>query len=384
MDSSLKFNTDVLIALDRPYNEKVTFNQIINVLKNQRSDISRRMALNHNCFLSQEEMPFSWHFNDRDNNYVRVLSFPMVKKSTGWKFIMDFQDDGKIYLSEGKGTLRTEISLSKLNSLRWTVRKAIAEILEKLCSKYQEPGIRAFRRQRLFEIATIITDGKAEKLWEAVLNNQKGSVFMLSALGQTQLFRNKLSDPSYEKHIYFVSKVEPYDCKEYGETDEEVKAIRRVTCITTNSCQNEDTVVNGGGGTCYMNYDQDGKLICVEFVNEDMEETVKQKICNELKKAAIPDDSLDMFYDPQGQEIYHAWSDVPEDHRPRFFMYDAEADVRASFIEHPAIGIEGWEANYYFDDVKEILLNRSELFKDSEKSVFFWHHHVLDNPPYIF
>lgn len=110
----------------------------------QRSDISRKMAFNHNCIV--DGLPFTWDYvvynavssvddpDDKIDVIHRVLTIPMQKISTLWKFYLDIEETGELFLSEGKSTRRTKIPLSELNSLTAGTRKKIAHIVYQLAS----------------------------------------------------------------------------------------------------------------------------------------------------------------------------------------------------------------------------------------------------------
>lgn len=110
----------------------------------QRSDRSRKDAFNNNCIV--DGIPFTWEYTiydaivnaedpaDHIDDVRRVLTFPMVKRTTGWQFFLDIEECGSIYISEGKGTNRTRISLRDLGCLHWGTRKLIADTIHELCS----------------------------------------------------------------------------------------------------------------------------------------------------------------------------------------------------------------------------------------------------------
>jgi len=109
----------------------------------QRCERARKDAFNSNCII--DGIPFTWDYTsynavvdpeDSSNNLditYRILTFPMVKRTTTWKFFLDIEENGTLYISEGKGTQRTRIPLRMLNDLHWAQRKIIADTIRQLC-----------------------------------------------------------------------------------------------------------------------------------------------------------------------------------------------------------------------------------------------------------
>ena len=140
MNQNLNFNDNLFsLLLNAEYaKSRPSLNQIMNILS-QKSDGSRKACINHNCRLA--EMPFCWDYYLPENCYkmstnsnrVKVISFPMVKISTGWRFYLDIEDCGEIYISEGKGTRRTPVNPSILNDFSYSTRKEIYDTVADLC-----------------------------------------------------------------------------------------------------------------------------------------------------------------------------------------------------------------------------------------------------------
>lgn len=119
-----KFNCELVdvFATNMKYeNEKIGLDHILYDILNQSSDRSRTDKLNHNCVVKNF---FTWTRYEQ-----AVVTFEMNKISTGWNFNLDIQDDGDIFISEGKDTNRTYINPGKLNVFSKRTLDTIREIL---------------------------------------------------------------------------------------------------------------------------------------------------------------------------------------------------------------------------------------------------------------
>lgn len=135
-----KFNDALFSALVNANNHR-NYSSPDNGLENvlqvlcQASDESRSARLNHNCKIIG--LPFCWHYwrgYGDDATEVKVLSFPMTKVSTGWHFILDVEENGSIYLSEGRGTRRTSLKLSDLNAFSPSTRESMFAAISYVCN----------------------------------------------------------------------------------------------------------------------------------------------------------------------------------------------------------------------------------------------------------
>lgn len=139
MTNSTKFNEALFNTISSNNNNQLTgIEAVLNVLS-QRSDRARTDSLNHNCQISG--LPFCWDYYygyGEDAEQIKVISFPMTKISTGWSFVLDIEESGRVYISEGKGTRRTLIKTADLNAFSFTTMESIRSVLEYMLNSNTE------------------------------------------------------------------------------------------------------------------------------------------------------------------------------------------------------------------------------------------------------
>ena len=111
MTNKIKFNETIFNAFEQFScdNDINSLEHIMDIL-NARSSRSIIDKFNHNCI---PQNIFTW----KKNNGDKVLTVAMEKITTGFKFNLDIEENGKMFLSEGKDTHRTPLPAYELNNL---------------------------------------------------------------------------------------------------------------------------------------------------------------------------------------------------------------------------------------------------------------------------
>lgn len=130
-NKSFNHNTLLNLVKNAPVDSD-KMESLLNVL-NQRSDRARKDAFNHNCVIIGN--PFAWFYYGFDDSSTCVISFPMEKVTTGWRFYLDIEESGNLYISEGKYTNRTPLPTKAISWLSKSNQRAILETLEMLFSE---------------------------------------------------------------------------------------------------------------------------------------------------------------------------------------------------------------------------------------------------------
>lgn len=109
-----KFNETIFSAFEHfSYNEN-SLEHLLDIL-NARSSRSIVDKFNHNCI---PQNIFTWKKNDE----TKVLTVAMEKITTGFTFNLDIEENGRMFLSEGKDTMRTPLPAYELNNLSYSTK----------------------------------------------------------------------------------------------------------------------------------------------------------------------------------------------------------------------------------------------------------------------
>lgn len=123
-NTNLKFNENSFNSFKHYNNKEISLEHLLDVL-NSRSSRSILDTFNHNCIPYNV---FTWVKNNDDE--TKVLTVQMRKISTGFKFNLDIEENGKMFLSEGKDTHRTPLPVYELNNLSSKTKNKIRQIIE--------------------------------------------------------------------------------------------------------------------------------------------------------------------------------------------------------------------------------------------------------------
>lgn len=118
-----KFNENIFNAFEHFScdNDINSLEHIMDVL-NARSSRSILDKFNHNCIPTNI---FTWKKNDD----TKVLTIAMEKITTGFKFNLDIEENGRMFLSEGKDTPRTPLPTYELNYLSYNTKTFLRGLL---------------------------------------------------------------------------------------------------------------------------------------------------------------------------------------------------------------------------------------------------------------
>lgn len=267
----------------------------------------------------------------------------MLKISTGWRFYLDVEESGNLYISEGKGTRRTQIKLADLNAFSWTTRESIKFVLEHLLnsnteSKPTPEEIFYFYKQVLSDHSSLIHTPYHK--WDSETNRLYKKI-MIEGIWESAHFQ-------YEKSWESPN---PYD---NAINNPERTHIIMVRWESKWDCWYADFVFDGEawGFNClddastYQIDDGSYKLNLIdEETNKIDTETQGYKICDKLKAelesavkcVAKKEDgkSGSWIYVPRYGYAYRKWSEIPELWRINLFV---------------AAG----ESTNYYDDIEEL------------------------------
>lgn len=112
--TNLKFNENIFSAFEQYSYPENSLEHIMDIL-NARSSRSIIDKFNHNCIPTHI---FTWKKNDN----TKVLTVQMEKITTGFKFNLDIEENGRMFLSEGKDTIRTPLPAYELNNLSYNTK----------------------------------------------------------------------------------------------------------------------------------------------------------------------------------------------------------------------------------------------------------------------
>lgn len=122
--TNLKFNENSFKSFRHYNNKEISLEHLLDVL-NARSSRSILDTFNHNCIPYNI---FTWVKNNDDE--TKVLTVQMEKITTGFKFNLDIEENGKMFLSEGKDTRRTPLPTYELNNLSPKTKNKIRQIIK--------------------------------------------------------------------------------------------------------------------------------------------------------------------------------------------------------------------------------------------------------------
>ena len=373
------FNKALFSALSEiNYYKTVNSNSLENVLKvlRQSSDTSRRDRLNHNCRISDH--PFCWSYftgYGDDATKIRVLSFPMTKISTGWDFYLDIEENGALYLSEGKGTARTQLKTSDLNAFSPSTREDIVTTIEHLCNssatdKVDPEELFWFYKQTL-------TDAAVETAYQVFDNTDQPYLYKAQ----------QIKDIFETRYLQFDKRFDNPNSYDDALAAEPKKHIIMVRWSEEHSCWYADFVFDGEAWdfNCLNDagtYQVDDNTLALNITDEDTGEvdkdTMGYKISNKLKSeieaavyevAHLPEGSKEgsWIVIPVKGRCYRKWSEIPEEDRIHLFV--APTGVAK-----------------YYDDVEELDFSPEEdgeeidMARALEGSCRFkYHHHDNDD-----
>lgn len=336
------FNHNSLLNLVK--NAPIDSNKMDSLLAvlNQRSDRARKDAFNHNCVIVGN--PFSWFYYGFDDSSTSVISFPMEKVTTGWRFFLDIEESGNLYISEGKHTNRTPLPTKAISWLSKSNQRAILETLEMLFSESEH---------FCYDFARIIKE--ADYLYSyiplSVVPNHKGlygtTVYRCyESLGwenhQYGGESNKLVEDSENKDCWYVrfggASSDPY-------------------CQIIHLCD---------GMTLYRNPEN---IYQFKTKNDDLFTTFEYDFPQShwINQIDFGECYGGKSFFIANNKKYEHWSEIPEELRPRIFVEDSQYNlVRCSILDNTPSRI------FCFDDIEDIVLNTNLAIQIS-----FKHRHNL-------
>ncbi|MBP5597289.1 MAG: hypothetical protein J6Y02_18040 [Pseudobutyrivibrio sp.] len=325
------FNSSLFSALSEiNYYKTVNSNSLEAVLKvlNQTSDTSRKDRLNHNCRING--LPFCWsYFTGYGDEAVehKVLSFPMTKISTGWAFVLDIEENGNLYLSEGKGTNRTQLKLSDLNAFSPSTREAIYYTIEHLCNSRSE---KVDAEELFYFYKQTCSDAAVETVYQ-----------VFDDTDQPYLYRaQQIKDIFETRYLQFDCRFDnpnPYDDALAVEPKKHVIMVR---WSEEHGCWYADFVFDGEawGFNCLNDagtYQVDDNTLALNLIDEDTGEIDKDTMGYKLSskmEGEIESAVYEVAHLPEGSKTgswivipgkgycYRRWSEVPEEDRIHIFV----------------------------------------------------------------
>lgn len=340
------------------FNTGTSLDDVLRVL-DQSSDESRIARLNHNCRISG--IPFCWSYctsycADGTETRNKVLSFPMTKISTGWKFILDIEENGRLYLSEGKGTRRTILRLSRLNDFSPSTCNAIRKTIAYLCDSNSEK----VGAEDLFYFYKQTVDPEVETAYSVA----KGDV------QPTSIYRAlQIEGIPETRHLQYWSGYENPNPHDEVLADQPKKHVVMVKWHNNLNIWYADFVFEdeAWGFSCMSDagsfpiFDKSFKLDDVdedtgmpdpEWIGNKMSLKLRSELENAVKSVASQGDDAKSgsWIVVSGKDCYRRWSEIPE--RDRIHIYIA-----------PSGDPE------YFDDIEEL-----DFSPEGEKCLFKnWH-----------
>lgn len=300
-----KFNEKAFNAIKVLFDddESTDLQGILTVL-NQASDASRLAKLNHNCIIS--DLPFGWtYYKNYGETMIKVVTFPMIKQSTGFRFYLDIEEDGDVYISEGKNTNRTYLMPSNLNAFSPRTQRMIATVLESIVNGRSKSDLFDLYKKFLSADYSFICGMNSDK----VLNHYKFGRF------ETDI---------EESHVF--------------------ESATPVVAISKDNTGNRGVDVLKSGGRYSYQY-MEGYFCRYQItktsdgwvIDDDVEDDNKQYIESALKKMNESELDSDKAYFIQDDLICQKWSEITI--RPEIFVEHKDCDY------------------VYYNDVVEIELN---------------------------
>lgn len=365
IDMSQTFNDKAFSSLTvKDTYEPQDLNSVMRVL-GQRSDTARKDSLNHNCVL--EGLPFTWsyytgYYNEHEDNSVehRVITFPMRKISTQWRFYLDISEDGEVCISEGKNTNRTSLRLADLNAFSHRTQHQIWDYLESLINgrdmfftakQYIGVGTGWHRLERDL-------NADAEDEWKMYTHetiqqlSHDSEVYYHKDFDNLLVFnKDKSLDGEFDKVVFVISHLQ---------YDEEDGWYRYINVVTNNSCMGPDYFDEPG--SIMYHYDKESHSYTIDSESKEywewlpcfskMEQVMKELGAREAndKEGEQEDWSYPVRYfgfvdGSNSAHLVTYWSAIPEGIRPHIFVA-AESPWRNDKNDFC----------FYFDDIEDIEL----------------------------
>lgn len=327
-NSSL-FSALVTINNDRDYfsSKESGLERVLQVL-HQASDTSREARLNHNCRISG--LPFCWSYwrgYGDDAVETKVLSFPMTKISTGWNFILDVEENGNLYLSEGKGTARTSLKLSALNAFSPTTREDMFSVIEYLCNSNISDNPSPEELFWLYK--QVLTDAGVETVYHVFDDTKEPRLYKAHQIKNVPETRHLLqfSEPfnnpnpyddvlaeQPKKHIIMVRWEDKHDrwCCDFV-FDGEAWGF---------NCLNDAGTYPVFDGSFKLDdIDEDTGKVDPEWVGSKMSPELRSELENAVKAVASKSGAKSgSWIVASGKDCYRKWSEVPEENRIHIYV----------------------------------------------------------------
>lgn len=316
MRKSFNENTFLNLVSNAPVNTN-KMDLLMNVL-NQRSDKSRLNSFNHNCIIINN--PFCWSY-DYNDEYRSVISFPMEKISTGWRFFLDIEESGDMYLSEGRHTNRTPLPTNAISWLSRSTQKKILETLEMLFTESE---------RFCYDFASIIKE--PDYLYSYI---PLSVVPNLEGVYGTTVY-DCYESLGWENHQY------------HGESTKLVEESESKDCWYAK-------FVNGKWQICYVYdgmtlYKNPKNIYQFKINHEDLFKTVEPDSNHWLNQIDLGEFCGNKSFFIAKNKKYEKWSEIPEELRPRIFVEDSQLNV-------VSLSNNTTSRFFCFDDIKDIILN---------------------------